>query len=71
MQWNSENYEIKSITLKSLIAEGLEKEGDQIVKKVKVCATLMAHRAVPISVSSSPRPHICKCSEGYCWGLVH
>ena len=31
----------------------------------------VAHRAVHISVSSSPRPHVCECSESYSGGLVH
>ena len=28
----------------------------------------MAHRAVPISVSSGPRPHVCEYSESYSGG---
>ena len=40
--------------------------------KVKVPPAPLAHRAAPISVSSSPRPHVCECSESYDgWGLVH
>ena len=35
--------------------------------KVKVPSAPMAHRAAPISVSSSPKPHICERSGG----LVH
>jgi len=27
-----------------------------------------AHRAAPTSVPSSPRPHVCKCSESYSGG---
>ena len=38
-------------------------------KKVKVPPTPMAHRAAPISISSSPRPHVCECSESYSRGL--
>ena len=28
----------------------------------------MVHRVAPVSVSSSLRPHICECSEGYSGG---
>ena len=31
--------------------------------KVKVPPAPMAHRAAPISASSSSRPHVCECSE--------
>ena len=42
----------------------------RIVKKVPPAP--MAHRAAPISVSSSPRPHVCGWSESYSGGgVVH
>ena len=31
----------------------------------------VAHRAAPISVSSSPRPHVYECSDSYSGALVH
>ena len=36
--------------------------------KIKLLPAPMAHRAAPISVSSSPRPRICECSESYSGG---
>ena len=39
--------------------------------KGKVPTAPMVHRTAPISVSSSPRPHVCECSESYSGGLVY